>query len=697
MKKILILFLSVTVSMVLFAQEPGTVQRSEIIEKLDGKEYYIHLVRHGENLQNIASAYQVSITVINKDNPRFNGLIGPGDVIKIPKHTTATPPKILQAEFDAADPASITHIVIARETFFGIARQYNITVADLQAANPNITSLQPGHGLRIPTKQTTITPTQAPRPRHTPAAPINQTEQVKHPDQIPDTYTVQIGETLFSISRKFGLTVDELKALNPELIDGLKAGKTIRLRKQKINVDSQYIIVQDTTVSYTYHRVRRGETLFGLSRKYGIGEEDILENNPHALDGLQSRQILKIPVYGIRTRKLYRAIKPVELVEIPVDTVQQPIPDDCQPLADPERVYNIAFMLPFFLDTQDEIIQTDSIVTVIEADPNRYFEFMQFYYGAMLAIDKLREKGLNANVFVYDVDNTPESVFRVLEEPALPSMDMIIGPVYANSFDMVAAFAREHHISIVNPLSSRNEFLLNNPLAIKAQPTAKNQVNLIAPFINNYLPGHNIVIVRQFSFIETETLDVLRSAFSERQFHEVIFIRDSLDGIIRHLDSIQDNIVIGLSTDKVFSMDLVRKLSDIRSDFPITCFGLQEWEEFSLDTEHIVNLHLHLPSGSFIDYDAEPVKQFIRSFREKYNIEPIPKRFAFVAFDLTWYFVHALMKYGEAFDACLPAYKYRGLQLAFSFEAQGRHGMENKGLTIYRIQDFRKVGVWPGL
>jgi LysM repeat protein/ABC-type branched-subunit amino acid transport system substrate-binding protein len=711
-KKIFIILVLLATSMVLYPQQPQAVQRSQIIEELDGKEFYIHLVRHGENLQNIANAYNVSIAEISEQNPRLAGRINVGDVIKIPKRSPVptqaerspqsptVSPAPRTTETPATPPAKadgLQHTVAARETFFGIARQYNISVAELMAANPDVDVLQPGQVLQVPVKEEKHSET---RPGVQEQITVVETTATKpsEPAQQEGTYTVQAGETLFSVSRKFDLTVEELVTLNPVLQDGLKAGQVIRVVKDQQPDGRLYVIKQDTTVSCTYHRVRRRETLFGLSRQYEVSMDVILEYNPQVeIEGLQPRQVLKIPVYEITTKRVLRDVEEVEPVDVPVEPTPEPalVREDCRPLPLPERVYNIALMMPFFLDQQDEIIVTDTTVTVVPANPNRFYEFMQFYYGAMLAIDSLSQTGLNAKVFVYDVDNRPESVIKVLQQPELSDMDLIIGPLYANSFDRVANFAREHQIRIVNPLSPRGEFLLNNPFAIKAQPSVGDQVDLIASYIHNFLYDRNIIVVRQFSFSETSTLEIFRRTLMESDLHQVIYIRDSLDGIISKLDEERENIVIGLSTDKVFSMDLIRKLNDIRSEYNITCFGLQEWEDFALDTDHVVNLQLHLPATGFVDYHSENVNRFIRSFRNKYDTEPLPNRFAFMAFDVTWYFVSAMMKYGTAFDECLPSFRYRGLQLPFEFEPHDRHGMENKGLTLYRIQDFRKVEVWP--
>lgn len=695
-------------SIIAFSQQPQDVQRSAITEEVDGKEFYIHMVRPGQPLQAIASAYNVTAEEINRENPGLKGVVNAGNLIRIPKKITASPAREQpQARTEqehqfpyAQEKQHTTHTVAPQETFFGIARQYNITIAALRAANPTIEALQPGQVLIIPSSAE-AGQEKSSEPLSSPAKPAAETQTPQaqpKPGDLPETYTVPAGETLFSISRRFGLTVEELLQLNPELIDGLKAGQTIRLKERdEINQEYKIITEYDTIVSYTYHRVRRGETLYGLGQRYEISIDDILKYNPHALDGLQPRQVLQIPVYEIIKRRVVREVTPVEPVEVPVDTVDiKPVPVECYPLPDPEKVYNIAIMLPFFLDPPMHVPdESDTLGVIPKPNPNKPYEFMQFYYGAMLAIDSLKRQGLNARVYVYDVDNTQESVSRLLENPELLHMDLFIGPLFAASFERVARYAREHQINIVNPLSVRSDFLIGNPNVIKAQSTTKDQINLISAYIRDHFYDHNIIVVRQFSFSETETLEVLQNQLNTPGLYDVIFIRDSLDGIIRNLDSNEPNVVIGLSADRVFALDLVRKLNDIRSDFDITCFGMNEWEDFAIDTDQSVNIRLHLPTYNFIDYNSPQVKQFIKKFRTQYETEPLPGRFAFAAFDLTYYFVSALMQFGEAFNECLPHYRYRGLQMPFEFEPKQWHGLENTGLCIYKIEGFNREEVYP--
>ncbi|MGB4204881.1 MAG: LysM peptidoglycan-binding domain-containing protein [Bacteroidales bacterium] len=708
MKKNLLLLLVVFLPWIAPAQVSTPVQRSDVIEKIGDNKYYIHYVQQGQTLQTISEAYNITTEKILRENAELKRDIKPGDVIRIPFSSQAAI-KVNQPKSESFGTPSpgVSHTVLKGETLYGIARLYNISVGDLIKANQDIETVKVGQVLVIPLTETSASVTETSAKT---TAVSNETTgnitisrvneqgaEKSYSDDNPEYYTVKQGETLYSISQRFGISIAELETLNPELVNGLKAGQTLKIKHQEPKAKIQYSEVQDTTVTYIYHRVHRRETLYSLSKKYNVPGDHILKYNPQAAGGIKANQVLQIPVYTITTRRVMKEEPVTAPVKSEIEVLERSKLMDCNSLHPDEKVYNIALMIPFFLDSYDDdyFYDSESESYAQSSESKKSFEFMQFYFGSLLAIDSLSKLGFRSEIYVYDVNNTPKSLDDVMRKPELKKMDLIIGPLYSGSFERVASFAREHKISIVNPLSLRSDFLKNNPYAIKAQPSKDAQAMLVASYINESLPEHNVIIVRQFTYSNSEFASVLKQELKNKSVQEVIYLRDSIAGITRKLDKNKGNLVIGLSNDKVFVIDLVRKLNDIRADYNITCFGLEEWKEFSLESEHMVNLNLHLISDNFTDFDSEQVKKFILSFRNKFNAEPIPERFAFAAFDISWYFLSALYKFGNNFMDCLPSYKYRGLQLMFDFEPTAVNGMENKGLTICKLDNYKRVEVYP--
>jgi murein DD-endopeptidase MepM/ murein hydrolase activator NlpD len=166
----------------------------------------IYIVKRGDSLFRIARSFGVSQTRLasynNLDNP---SLIFPGQTLHIPtSDMSPSPPK--------PDPLPVSgnvYVVQRGDVLYRIARRFGVTVQALVAAN-NIADPQriyPGTILEIPDSsgaQPASTPTPAPTPTSTPSPPADgQT-----------TYTVQRGDSLHRIARRFGLTVEALARAN---------------------------------------------------------------------------------------------------------------------------------------------------------------------------------------------------------------------------------------------------------------------------------------------------------------------------------------------------------------------------------------------------------------------------------------------------------------------------------------------------
>ncbi|MBQ3026403.1 MAG: LysM peptidoglycan-binding domain-containing protein, partial [Alistipes sp.] len=101
-------------------------------------------------------------------------------------------------------------------------------------------------------------------------------------------HDVAKGETLYSLSRRYGVTVDEIKSANEALAAGLKAGQRI-----KIPVKSA---AEKEQPKVRLHKVVRGETLYSLSKLNDLTVEELRAANPHVRKGLKAGQLIEIPL-----------------------------------------------------------------------------------------------------------------------------------------------------------------------------------------------------------------------------------------------------------------------------------------------------------------------------------------------------------------------------------------------------------------
>lgn len=171
-----------------------------------------HIVAPKETLFGLSKQYNVSVEAIQNANQAVlvNGL-QIGQELIIP-HT------VNSSKTENAAPSKTTHHVVAKESLFSIAREYNVSVQDLESLNKDIlvNGLQIGQTITIPNKRKTVDGR---------VRVINQ-ETVFH--------VVEPKETKFSIAKKYGISIDQLESQNPEIVNGLIVGNKLAINTTAI-------------------------------------------------------------------------------------------------------------------------------------------------------------------------------------------------------------------------------------------------------------------------------------------------------------------------------------------------------------------------------------------------------------------------------------------------------------------------------
>lgn len=203
----------------------------------------------------------------------------------------------------------IFHEVKPGETKYGIAREYQVSIEQLEKFNPEIKD-----GLRAGTNLLIPLPKPEPKLPENASAPKDSGRFLYH--------QVKPDETLYSLSRDYGVSIRRLETLNPFLKEGLKVGQTLRIPRDSAPTATAAPPV-DTT-RYGIHYVQKGETAYSLMQRYDWTLDSLYLVNPAAEEGLQIGQRLLIP------RHLYRQALATSTMN-PVDS----LPDQQKPKAKP--------------------------------------------------------------------------------------------------------------------------------------------------------------------------------------------------------------------------------------------------------------------------------------------------------------------------------------------------------------------------
>ncbi|MCD0478480.1 LysM peptidoglycan-binding domain-containing protein [Chryseobacterium sp. LC2016-29] len=217
-----------------------------------------HTVIKGDTPYNISKKYGISVDELLKLNPKVkDGKLAIGDVVNVKSGTA----NAVATKTPVVNTSSKTGKIILqpKQTVYGITKQYRISETDLRKLNPELDShMKIGDEITLPLdsikkyggNQAVATTVTKPVETSTESTTVNNNKtkidsgnersssENSHSNQDEyATYTVEQGDTVFSIVNKFGVTIDELIALNPELSKGLKAGMILKIRK----LDAAYI------------------------------------------------------------------------------------------------------------------------------------------------------------------------------------------------------------------------------------------------------------------------------------------------------------------------------------------------------------------------------------------------------------------------------------------------------------------------
>lgn len=631
----------------------------------------MHYVMPGETVQSLATLYKVSNLEIYRSNPEISSGLQPHKVIRIPvKSAGVINYTISQDTTKRVGKGGSTHVVQPKETWYSIARHYKVPVNELINANPGIEILKIGMNVVIPGVSE--------------ASKVITGGYAEH--------TVMPQETLYSLAKKYNTTVDELKRLNPSVADGLRVSQILMVPATHAKDDVPKIQVTDTV--YVIHKIGRKETLYGLSKQYSVEQNEILKANPEFDGKLRKGDFIRIPRYVKDVRPFVNPDTVIMGRDIDKHAVGVPDKKPCAATPDQKAQYNIALLVPLQLELVDSI-SVSNLSGLNSAPEYSSFDFIQFYEGAVIAADSMARLGMNVKVHVFDVDygDNVNKTRRILNKPELAEMDLIIGPFFAESFDLVAEFAKTRKIPIVNPLSRRTELVKDNEYIIKMQPTPWAQYNTLTRYIMTAHSKDNIIIVRRNAEENNSMANVIKStlaADTEMTHVETLYSTNGWSGISKHLSASKPNLVIILTNDKAILPAILRDLSYKADAMDIAVVGLPEWEELELDYDYLMELKAHFIKPWFVDYSDPAVKSFIRKYREQYAGEPEVDKYAYLGYDATLYFLSALHSYGKNFVECLEDFRRPGLSNNLIFIKSQNGGFENYGTTIFKYNEFAR-------
>lgn len=598
-----------------------------------------HVVKENESIEHIAKTYRVSPSDIQKLNPEIkkDGL-KKGNTIKIPsgkvKHYSTQRPL-----------GFITHTVTAKETFFGISQQHNVSIDDIKRYNFDLYSrgLQEGEKISIPIFG-------------------KSAGMIEKGIQGQKKYVVKPQETLWRIAKNYKISQEELERMNP----GVTASNLREGQEIWVPISSADIIAPPKTADnqeLVPYSVEKGEGFYSLERKFGISEAELIKLNPELKSGLKSDSQIWIPKenfnkhrYGLNSV----ATKPNE------GTTNN-------------NVRQISFVLPFKVSDIEGVNKTalktrltDNKVTPITTD---------FYSGVLIALDSLQKMGYNFKVNTFDSETSDKDFQKIASNTDLQNSQVVVGPFSAKSFNALSKAISQKNIAILAPFSNKNIDLSAN--VFQTLPTDELQQQKMIGFVARNHQNANILIISDDK--NANLREKLLKNFPNAKVLEVSQARN----IAGSIESSRENVVFVQSNDISIVSSVVRSLHVAVSKNPnspkvilATIDRGSVFDSNSLSNNQLSDLRFTYPT--FNKY-SDGTDSFSQRYLKTYGI--LPNKYAVRGFDLTMDVIFRLGTTGDfTYSAQNSEASYVENKFLYLKNASKGGGYENQGVYIVRYE-----------
>jgi LysM repeat protein/ABC-type branched-subunit amino acid transport system substrate-binding protein len=521
------------------------------------------------------------------------------------------------------------------EGLFSICRKFNIAQDDLLKINPGIENgLKNGQEILIPINQKNKDLKQI--SNHT----ITNGNFLEH--------QVEKKQTLFGISRKYNISQEDIKKYNPEVSDGLKEGMILKIPLKTVTkknvsstsnspqspvsaVRSKNEIAKSTKDKSAIHIVQPKETLYSISKKYNVDVAEIIKQNPDCDKIIKTGTELKIPY---TSKNVIKADPSANKLTEENESDGQVISKKIKPNIEPIR---IAFLLPFMLDNQKTDITTE--------------KFIEFYSGALLAIQEAKELGISFEISYYDTEKSEQKITEILQKDALKNVDLIVGPAYSNQISLVSEFAKENRINTVVPFSSKVFDIEYNPYLFQFNPGTDIEADFVSNLISKNFRYSNIVFV---NLSEVNILDEGQSLAdglkknlrkAKINFSEIDVTNSESFDLSGKLKENHENIIFFNTEKYSLVQPYIQKIATLEEYQPIFYYELnwQNQETIKPHTFVVTPFKDKLNQTKLNNYNSMFTKYF------KWSISGNSPRYDLLGYDLAKYFVTQIFLYGTNF------------------------------------------------
>lgn len=653
------------------------------IPVVDDQEYNTHVVEKDDTVYSLSKKYNISVETIYVLNPEADKGINIGQILNVGKIEKKDSTSLDNTQEDGKDaildslkvvPAErkivrfITHKVKRKETLYGIAKKYKVTVEDIKKNNKRLYSeqIKKKDKIRIPV--------------YADEAVTNQISK----DSVGTTrlstttrYTVKPKDTKYGIARRHGITISELEQLNPNMDPSFPIG-------MQITVPTTIFVSLKEAIQpgFELYEVKPKETIFRILNRTGITSDSLFKMNPYLRDGLKAGMVITIPKDTITATTDFTKESYIDLGK---------------------NLYNfspkkIAVMLPFSLDTLNFDARKETEGYLKNKQSLRIA--LDLYSGILIAVDSAKTRGITTELNVFDTQksNNKDYIKKIIEDNGFDTTDVVIGPLYQTNAEIVASELKKFNTPVFSPASRKESNLYDN--FFQTRPTSMILQDKMISFVEKDSTDKNIVIIVQQGDKYEAIKEKLVAKFPEAKIAKIeegnYLYEVRLNKV---LAKNKPNWVFLESSDVAMISNVIPLLNAKSESHKITLFTTDKNNAFDNDNiknEHLSKLHMHYPSVDK-EFDNKEIEEgqeitpFVKRYKKEYGVEP--NNWAIRGFDIAY---DILLRLGTAEDLYHAA-SFEGtteyVENKFSYSKKLIGGYYNNAAYLVRFDDDLKLTI----
>lgn len=515
---------------------------------------------------------------------------------------------------------------------------------------------------------------------------LAQTNVTKH--------EVQSGETLYSLGRHYGVTVEAIRKANPQMGEVLMAGQVITIPAAvtgtpvpgAVTTTSEHIQnkvaqVMDSIVSpsketpdckQTY-TVAKKETVYSISRRFGLTEEELRRANPHIVKNkVKKGETLCIP-YSYTELAMRRQQEEMHKQMAELERIKAEEEAKKTRMA---ATIKVAVILPFNLDSHTKSKEA--------------IKMIDFYEGFLLAIDDLKRQGASTEIYAYEEKNNIDSILAL---PAMKEVQLIVGPMRVEHISALSRFAKKHNIPLAVPFSTKASITASAPTTFQVNTLNSTLYqNVYQQFTTRY-PKAKVVFVNAPDNQEKpdyivgfkQVLKDLNIEFATAELNELADMKNVMGE-----NEKQHILVLSSSSQEAF--EKTKRMLDTTAEnqqLNFSLFGYPEWQTFSEKNKQAMRKYgCEFFASFYTNKEASDVKNFNSRFakwfkRDQYKAWPL---YGLLGYDVAHFFVTGIRQLGPEFIEQPSNVKINTLQNPMLFQRANKdNGFINMHVSIVKM------------